>query len=224
MSSSPSIEVGAPRSLSHSVCCCEIGEVWIEDNTDNQSSAPEPPSVFAGPEETKPSGYLGLGCRVGKAISRSVVTILEKSRRRLPKGALSFVSDLSFGLQLIALATGMALAWLVANAARDTFAALVAAYEHLLRMAASGEFADLHRISAALKQLGEPAALAEAQALAAKSPIKTGVDASIKMGEAKGAEKFTALFDELLAFYSRVDTRYGRRNFIARCSNDATPA
>ncbi len=130
MSSSPSIEVGAPRSLSHSVCCCEIGEVWIEDNTDNQSSAPEPPSVFAGPEETKPSGYLGLGCRVGKAISRSMVTILEKSRRRLPKGALSFVSDLSFGLQLIALTTGMALAWLVANAARDTFAALVAAYQN----------------------------------------------------------------------------------------------
>ncbi|UQV17625.1 ABC transporter ATP-binding protein [Brevundimonas albigilva] len=95
--------------------------------------------------------------------------------------------------------------------------------EHLLRMAASGEFADLHRITAALKQLGEPAALAKAQTLAAKSPIRTGVDASIKMGEAKGAEKFTALFDELLTFYSRVDTRYGRRNFIARCSNDATP-
>lgn len=109
--------------------CCEIGEVWIEDNIDNRSSAPEAPSVFTKPKEMKPSGNLGLGCRVGKAISRSMVTILEKSRRRLPKGALSFVSDLSFALQLTALATGMALAWLVANAARDTLAALVAAYQ-----------------------------------------------------------------------------------------------
>lgn len=59
-----------------------------------------------------------------------IVTVLEKSRRRLPKGALSFVSDRSFALQLTALATGMALAGLVANAARDAFTALVAAYQN----------------------------------------------------------------------------------------------
>ena len=28
----------------------------------------------------------------------------------------------------------------------------------------------------------------------------------------------------MLSFYEHVDTRYGRRNFIARCTNDATPS
>lgn len=60
---------------------------------------------------------------------RGMVTILGKSRRRLPKGALSFASDGSVALQLTALATGAGLGWLVANAARDAFASLVAAYQ-----------------------------------------------------------------------------------------------
>lgn len=76
-------------------------------------------------------GRLGLGCRVGKTIiGGMVVTVLEKSRLRLPKGALSFVSDRSFTLQLTVLATGMAMAGLVANAARHAFTALVAAYQN----------------------------------------------------------------------------------------------
>lgn len=45
-----------------------------------------------------------------------MVTILGKSRRRLPKGALSYASDVSVALPLTVLAMGAVLGWLVAKA------------------------------------------------------------------------------------------------------------
>jgi len=56
-----------------------------------------------------------------------MVVFPRKSRRRLPRGALSFDAPGQVVLQLAALASAAALAALLANAARSTLAALVAA-------------------------------------------------------------------------------------------------
>jgi hypothetical protein len=56
-----------------------------------------------------------------------MVVFPRKSRRRLPRGALSFDAPGQVVLQLAALASAAALAALLANAARSTVAALVAA-------------------------------------------------------------------------------------------------
>ena len=96
-----------------------------------QGRVPSPPiRNNTDPEqETRvaPNGRLGP---LGRAAHiRGMVTIFEKSRRRLPKGALSFASEVSVALQLTALAMGAALGWLVADASRAAFASLVAAYQ-----------------------------------------------------------------------------------------------
>ncbi|RZJ47610.1 MAG: hypothetical protein EON87_00160 [Brevundimonas sp.] len=56
-----------------------------------------------------------------------MVVFPEKSRRRLLRGALSFASPSQVVLQLAALASAAALGLLLANAARNTLAALVTA-------------------------------------------------------------------------------------------------
>ncbi len=92
---------------------------------------------------------------------------------------------------------------------------------HLLRFSQHGHYSDLSRIATALDELGRSAAAARIAGIAAAAPIRTGVDASIKMANAP-ADAFAAVFPELLDFYTRDPTPFGRRNFIARCSVDAT--
>lgn len=58
-----------------------------------------------------------------------MVTTLGKSRRRLPRGLLSFASPGQVAIQLAALASALALALLVTEAASNTFMALVTAFQ-----------------------------------------------------------------------------------------------
>jgi hypothetical protein len=94
---------------------------------------------------------------------------------------------------------------------------------HLLRFSQHGHYSDLSRIKTALDDLGRSDTADRIAGTAAAAPIRTGVDASIKMSNAPTGS-FAAVFPELLDFYTADPTPFGRRNFIARCSVDATAA
>lgn len=94
---------------------------------------------------------------------------------------------------------------------------------HLSRFAQYGHYSDLNRIRTAFLELGDQTEADRIGAIASTAPIRTGVDAAIKLANTP-AEAFPSIFQDLLEFYGTNPTGFGRRNFIARCSVDVTGA